>query len=77
MAKGGGTLFVESEGRFIGPGHAGIDTYVDSRGQTRHVFTRHFYDGEDDGHSKLHARELIWDDQAWPVLTDRVFYGKQ
>jgi arabinan endo-1,5-alpha-L-arabinosidase len=77
MAKGGGTLFVESKGRFIGPGHAGIYTYVDSLGQTRHVFTYHFYDGDDDGRSKLNARELIWDDHAWPVLTDRVFYGKQ
>jgi len=77
MAKGGGTLFVESEGRFIGPGHAGIYTYVDSRGQTRYVFTYHFYDGEDDGQSKLNARELIWDDRDWPVLTGRVFYEKQ
>ncbi|MGD8500843.1 MAG: hypothetical protein PVJ86_09365, partial [Phycisphaerales bacterium] len=77
MAEGGGTLFVESKGRFIGPGHAGIYTYVDSRGQTRHVFTYHFYDGEDDGRSKLNARELIWDDQAWPVLTDRIFHGKK
>jgi arabinan endo-1,5-alpha-L-arabinosidase len=77
MTKGGGTLFVESEGRFIGPGHAGIYTYIDSRGLTRHIFTYHFYDGEDDGRSKLHARELIWDDQDWPVLTDRVFHRKQ
>lgn len=75
--RGGGTLFVESEGRFIGPGHAGIYTYLDSKGQKRHVFTYHFYDGEDEGNSKLHARELIWDDRAWPVLTDRVFYEKQ
>jgi arabinan endo-1,5-alpha-L-arabinosidase len=76
-SKGGGTLFIESEGRFIGPGHAGIYTYVDSQGQIRHIFTYHFYDSEDDGQSKLNARELIWDDQAWPVLTDRVFYEKQ
>jgi arabinan endo-1,5-alpha-L-arabinosidase len=77
MAEGGGTLFLEREGWFIGPGHAGIYTYVDSRGQTRHVFTYHFYDGEDDGRAKLNARELIWDDQGWPVLTDRLFRKKQ
>ena len=68
---------VDTEPFAIDPGHAGIYTYLDSKGQKRHVFTYHFYDGEDEGNSKLHARELIWDDRAWPVLTDRVFYEKQ
>jgi hypothetical protein len=30
------------------------------------IFTYHFYDGEDDGRARLNARELTWDNQAWP-----------
>ena len=43
----------------------------------RHVFTYHFYDGADDGKAKMHARELKWDDDKWPVLTDTVFEKKE
>jgi arabinan endo-1,5-alpha-L-arabinosidase len=77
MAEGGGSLFLETQGRFIGPGHAGIFAYTDSKGQRRHVFTYHFYDGRDNGKPKMDARELVWDDEGWPVLTDRVFYRKE
>jgi arabinan endo-1,5-alpha-L-arabinosidase len=77
MAEGGGTLFLGTEGRFIGPGHAGIFTFTDSKGVMRYVFTYHFYDGEEGGRAKMHARELLWDRHAWPVLTDNVFYHGQ
>jgi len=77
MTEGGGTLLLEREGRFIGPGHANIYAYTDSAEKKRHVFTYHFYDGDDEGRAKMHARELIWDDDGWPVLTENVFYQKQ
>lgn len=77
MAEGGGTLFLETNDRFIGPGHAGIFQYTDSKGRKRYVFTYHFYDGQDDGRAKMQARELLWDDEDWPVLTDKVFYKKE
>lgn len=77
MREGGGTLFLATEGRFIGPGHANIWMYPDSRGTTRYIFTYHFYDGEDEGKAKMHARELGWDDDKWPVLTDTVFRKRE
>lgn len=46
------------EGRFIGPGHAGVSVRIDSAGNTERVFTYHFHDGRDDGASKRHARRL-------------------
>ena len=77
MAEGGGSLFLETQGRFIGPGHAGIFAYTDSEGEKRYIFTYHFYDGRDNGKPKMDARVLVWDDEGWPVLTERVFYGKE
>ncbi|MHC4116443.1 MAG: arabinan endo-1,5-alpha-L-arabinosidase [Planctomycetota bacterium] len=77
MRDGGGTLFLATEGRFIGPGHANIWKYVDSRGTPRYIFTYHFYDGADDGKAKMHARELKWDDNMWPLLTDIIFRKKE
>jgi arabinan endo-1,5-alpha-L-arabinosidase len=77
MAEGGGSLFLETQGRFIGPGHAGIFVYTDSKGKKQHVFTYHFYDGRDNGTAKMDARELVWDDKGWPMLTNKVFYGKE
>ena len=76
MAEGGGTLFLKTDGRFIGPGHANIWTYTDSNSDARHIFSYHFYDGEDEerpGRAKMHARELEFDDDGWPVLTDHSF----
>ena len=72
MAKGGGTMFRETDWRFIGLGHANIYDYKDSEGKGHHIFTYHIYDGEDNGRSKMQARELKFED-GWPVLTDKVF----
>ena len=68
MLNDGGTLFLGSEGKYIGPGHAGI--VVTPEGQN--IFTYHYYDSTDKGASKLAARELIWDQQGWPVLLDHL-----
>ena len=62
LRDGGGTEFLASEGRFIGPGHAsvlcsGADEYV----------SFHFYDGDRRGAPTLGIRRLTWDDQGWPM----------
>ncbi|UCG49078.1 MAG: arabinan endo-1,5-alpha-L-arabinosidase [Phycisphaerales bacterium] len=77
MREGGGTLFLATEDRFIGPGHANIWTYADSAGALRYIFAYHFYDGKDESKAKMHARELTWDNDMWPVLTDAVFRKKK
>jgi arabinan endo-1,5-alpha-L-arabinosidase len=56
-ASGGGSVFLETEGRFIGPGHFG---YGNSK------LTYHFYDGNDNGNAKLMTSSLSWS-SGWPV----------
>jgi arabinan endo-1,5-alpha-L-arabinosidase len=55
--KGGGTSFLHSDGRFIGPGHFGMR---DS------LLSYHFYDGMDKGNAKLKVSKIRWKD-GWPV----------
>jgi arabinan endo-1,5-alpha-L-arabinosidase len=62
MRDGGGTVVIEGEGRYLGPGHAGISQAVD-----REVFTFHFYDARRDGASWVEARELTWE-AGWPTV---------
>ena len=80
LAEGGGTMFLEGEGRFIGPGHANIWTYEDRKGDERKIFSHHYYDGEGEEHpgrAKMHARELVFDHDGWPLLTNNVFNKMQ
>ena len=68
LLEGGGTSFLRTEGRFIGPGHAGIAMIKDGR----YVFTYTFSDGRDQGRSKLGVRELKWSAAGWPLLGDHL-----
>lgn len=68
MKEGGGTLFLDSEGRYIGPGHAGI-TDISGEGL---VFSFHYYDKDNDGEGTLGIRALRFED-GWPVLGEQLF----
>jgi cell division septation protein DedD len=57
MNAGGGTDFITTSGRFIGPGHFG---YGEGK------LTYHFYDGNDSGNAKLMITTLSWAD-GWPI----------
>ena len=63
MLAGGGNLFMESQGKFIGPGHAGIYT----EGGTNY-FSCHFYDGSRAGLSALAILPLRWTTNNWPEI---------
>jgi arabinan endo-1,5-alpha-L-arabinosidase len=65
MANGGGTVLLESTGRFIGPGHPGI---LSENGTN--WFTYHYYDGHDNGVAKLGLNRIYWTDDHWPALTN-------
>lgn len=65
MLTGGGTVVLESTGRFIGPGHAGI---LNDNGTN--WFTYHYYDGNDHGAAKLGLARLEWTAAGWPALTN-------
>jgi arabinan endo-1,5-alpha-L-arabinosidase len=68
MAEGGGRLFLESEGRFVGPGHPGISDLPD----IGYVFSYHFYDAENNGIGTLGTRKLHFV-EGWPELMDEEF----
>ncbi len=65
MASGGGSMFLEGTGRFIGPGHAGVLP----EGETN-WFTYHYYDGNANGSSKLALGRMQWSADGWPILTN-------
>lgn len=63
MLLSGGTLFLGTEGPFIGPGHAGI--YSENG---TNWFGMHFYDGSRRGASTYAIRTLRWGNGGWPEL---------
>jgi len=67
MLDDGGSRFLETNGDFIGPGHAAIF----SEGGTDWL-GYHYYDGAWRGLASLAITTLQWDDDGWPVAaTDR------
>lgn len=65
LAERGGSLFMETDGPFIGPGHAGILKEGD-----QYWLSLHYYDGTQRGASTLAIRPLTWDAQGWPVALE-------
>lgn len=65
LLTGGGTMFLESSGRFIGPGHAAI---LNDNGTN--WFSYHYYDGNNGGTATLGVGRLNWSPDGWPVFTN-------
>jgi hypothetical protein len=65
MESGGGTLFLESSGRFIGPGQAGLLVEAQTN-----WFTYHYYDGNNSGAPTLGLGQMTWSTNGWPQLTN-------
>jgi arabinan endo-1,5-alpha-L-arabinosidase len=63
MMLDGGSLFLTTQGQFIGPGHAGIIT----QGSTNWL-SCHFYDGTREGRPTLGLLPLQWTAEGWPEL---------
>jgi arabinan endo-1,5-alpha-L-arabinosidase len=61
LAKGGGTLFLGTDGQVIGPGHIGI---FNEDGLDR--FTYHYYDSLSNGVPTLGLQTLVWGEDGWP-----------
>ncbi len=60
----GGTTLLSREGRFVGPGHAGVFA---ENGVT--YFSHHYYDGYDNGAPKLGLAKLTWGTTGWPTVS--------
>ncbi len=65
MTNGGGTMFLESNARYIGPGHAAI---MNDNGTN--WFTFHYYDGNNNGAATVGLMQLNWTADNWPTLTN-------
>lgn len=65
MLNSGGSLFLETTGRYVGPGHMGI---LFDEGQFH--FTYHYYDANNNGSAAFDVRPLRWDSAGWPVSTN-------
>lgn len=65
LLEGGGSRFLGSSGRYIGPGHAGIFHESD-----HDWFSFHYYDAERRGLASFAVRRLNWDAEGWPKLGD-------
>jgi len=65
LAGGGGSMFLESTGRYIGPGHAGV---MNDNGT--HWLTYHYYDGNQNGRAELALGRLSWTADDWPAFTN-------
>ena len=63
MLDRGGTLLLETDGAFIGPGHPGI-IKVDNN----FLLGMHFYNGARNGASQYAIRPLEWDKDGWPYI---------
>jgi arabinan endo-1,5-alpha-L-arabinosidase len=62
MSNGGGTLLVEGDSRWRGPGH----NAVIFRGTSAYNFY-HSYDTNSNGRVTLRISELVWDQDGWPI----------
>jgi arabinan endo-1,5-alpha-L-arabinosidase len=67
LVERGGTMFLETTGRFIGPGHIGV---LQDGGTS--WFSYHYYDGDNRGRSKLALGRLEWTSDGWPVAKSPV-----
>jgi arabinan endo-1,5-alpha-L-arabinosidase len=61
MRNGGGTIFLDDDGRRIGPGHFSL---LSDAGQDS--FGYHFYNGDANGAPTYELRNLHWTADAWP-----------
>ncbi|HYO22868.1 MAG TPA: arabinan endo-1,5-alpha-L-arabinosidase [Flavisolibacter sp.] len=59
---GGGTLLLEGNKHWYGVGHNGI-----CAADGKDYIVYHGYDAADNGRSKLLIRELVWDENGWPL----------
>jgi arabinan endo-1,5-alpha-L-arabinosidase len=63
LTSGGGTSFLSTSGRYIGPGHVGLFT------ESVQYLTYHFYDGNANGRPTLRISNLRWDSAGWPYAS--------
>jgi arabinan endo-1,5-alpha-L-arabinosidase len=62
LMQGGGSLLIEGDSRWRGPGHPAV-LFSGERG----YIVYHAYDSQQNGAARLRTAELVWDAAGWPV----------
>lgn len=70
LKSGGGTQLLSGYGRYYGPG-GGSAVKIDNR----YYFIHHFYDANRNGAPGIQTREIVFDDDNWPHIT-QPFLGR-
>lgn len=65
------TTVLSAYDRYIGPG--GGSVFRDGR---RVYYAHHYYNEDQNGFPRVHFREVVWDDEGWPVVT-QPFIGRR
>ena len=63
-SSAGGTPVIVTSGNFVGPGHFGL-----LRENGRNIVSLHYYDGNNEGKSKLDIASLQFTEDDWPIIT--------
>lgn len=71
LLDGNATELLSSYDRYIGP--AGGAVFSDGR---KTYLAHHYYNGDQNGFPRVHFREVVWDDEGWPILT-QPFIGRR
>jgi arabinan endo-1,5-alpha-L-arabinosidase len=62
LLEGGGTTVLTTEGNRVGPG---------GQSASDDIIAYHYYDKAANGATKLGLQPIVWDDDGWPLLTNR------
>ncbi|QYN32332.1 arabinan endo-1,5-alpha-L-arabinosidase [Pseudonocardia sp. DSM 110487] len=62
LLDGGGTTLLTTSGDRVGPG---------GQSASEEIIAYHYYDKSADGATKLALQPIAWDDDGWPVLTNK------
>lgn len=68
MMQGGADQLLATSGRYIGPG--GGTAWYDGNNP---IYVYHYYDGDDNGNSKLQVRPIVFGTDDWATLGDPLF----
>lgn len=66
LRNGGGSIFLDDNGRYIGPGH--FERLIDT--DNTEYYSTHYYDGDQVGAPKLDRRQLFWTSDDWPSVAE-------
>ena len=72
IKDGGGDLFIDKSSGLIGPGHSGVFSFKNKKGETIDLFSFHFYPKSGNPWASMKVRKIFWE-KGWPKLLEKDF----